>query len=104
MKSMKPKLIALSLLLTTLSACVSTTTKHNEPLRLMDGSNLFIDNGKVIKITDKTGATVDIQKGKMQELANGDFLYIRRDGTVRKIEESKSSHSYGSNSNNNHSH
>ncbi len=102
---MKLKLIALSLLLTTLSACVSTATKHNEPLRLMNGSNLFIDNGRVIKITDKTGATVDVQKGKMQELANGDFLYIRRDGTVRKIEESKSSYDHSSKSNSNgHSH
>ncbi|MFK5948302.1 MAG: hypothetical protein QM500_05995 [Methylococcales bacterium] len=101
---MKLKLIALSLLLTTLSACASTATKHNEPLRLMDGSNLFIDNGRVIKIADKTGSTVDIPKGKMLELANGDFLYIRRDGTVKEIEESKSSHGDSSKSSSGHSH
>jgi hypothetical protein len=101
---MKIKLIALSLLLTTLSACVSTTTKNSEPLRLMDGSSLFIDNGKVVKITDKTGVAVDIQKGKMQELANGDYIYIRRDGTVKKMGESKSSHGHSSKSSSGHSH
>ncbi len=79
--------------------------KSNKPLHLMDGSTLFIDNNKVVKMTDKTGVTVDLQKGKMQELANGGFIYIRRNGTINKIGESKSSHrNNSSNSNSGHSH
>ena len=101
---MKIKLISLSILLITLSACVSTASKSNKSLQLMNGSNLFIDNGKVVKITDKTGASVDIQKGRMQELANGDYIYIRLDGTVKKMGESKSSHGHGSKSSSGHSH
>ena len=101
----KIKLISLSLLLIILSACASTATSNSESLRLMDGSNLFIDNGKVVKITDKKGASVDIQKAKMHELANGDYIYIRRDGTVNKIEASKSSHGHKSESSSSgHSH
>jgi hypothetical protein len=104
MKPMKIKLIALSLLITTLSACVSTSTKSGESLQLMNGSVLVIDNGKAVEITDKTGSTVNIQKGKMQELANGDYIYIRRDGTVSKMGESKSSHGHSSKSSSGHSH
>ncbi len=102
---MKIKLISISVLLVTLSACASTAKNSSESLHLMDGSNLVIDNGKVVKITDKTGETVDIQKGKMQELANGDFIYIRRDGTINKIGESKSSRGHNSSSSSSgHSH
>jgi ABC-type Fe3+-hydroxamate transport system substrate-binding protein len=101
---MKIKSILFLLLLITLSACASNTTKSNEPIQLMDGSNLFIVKGKVVKITDKTGATVEIQTGRMQELANGDYIYIRRDGTVSKMGESKSSHGHSSKSSSGHSH
>ena len=101
---MKIKLISLSLLLITLSACASTATKSNDPIQLMDGSNLFIDNGKAVKITDKTGETVSIKKGGMLELANGDYIYIRLDGTVKKLGESKSSHGHSSKSSSGHSH
>jgi len=95
---MKIKLITLIIMLITLTACVSTSMKSSESLLLRDGSNLFIDNGKVVKITDKTGAIIEIQRGKMQELANGDFIYIRRDGTVNSIGTSKSSHGHNSKS------
>jgi len=100
---MKIKSTLLSLLLLTLSACASTATKSSEHLQLMDGSNLFIDDGNVIKITDKTGKTVS--KSGVLELANGDFIYIRRDGTVTKIEENKPSHGHNSKSSSSgHSH
>ncbi len=101
---MKIKLITLSLLLVTLSACVSTATKSNKSLPLINGSNLFIDNGKVVKITDKTGATVDIKKGRVLELANGEYIYIRRDGSVDRMGESKSSDGHSSKSSSGHSH
>ncbi len=96
------KTIILSLLLTTLSACVSTTTKDSESLRLMDGSKVIIDNGKLVDIIDKTGEISSKNSG-MMELANGDFIYIKRDGTVNKLESSSSSHGHNSKSNNNSS-
>ncbi len=101
---MKTKLISISLLLVTLSACVSTATKNSESLRLMDGSNLVTDNGKVVKITNKIGETISIKKGGMLELANGDYIYIRQDGTVKKMEINKSSHGHSSKSSSGHSH
>jgi hypothetical protein len=101
---MKIKSISLLLLLITLSACASNATKSNEPIQLMDGSNLFIDKGKAVKITDKTGETVSIKKGGMLELANGDYIYIQRDGSVKKMGGSKSSHGHNSKSSSGHSH
>jgi hypothetical protein len=101
MEFIKIKLTALSLLLVLLSACAFTATKKNETLQLMDGSNLVIKNNKVVKITDKTGEIVSIKKGAMLELTNGNYIYIRLDGTVKKIEINDSSSSHGGHS---HSH
>jgi len=98
---MKINLISLSILLITLSACASTAIKSNGSVQLIDGSNLFIDNGKAVKITDKTGETVSIKKGAMMELTNGDYIYIRQDGTVKKIEIDDPSSSHAGHS---HSH
>ncbi len=98
---MNIKLTLLSLLLITLSACALTSTKSNESLQLIDGSNLLISNGIVTKITDKTGETVSIKKGAMMELTNGDYIYIRQDGTVKKIEIDDPSSSHAGHS---HSH
>ncbi len=100
---MKLKIIVLSLLLTTLSACVSTPTKSNESLRLMDGSMVIIDNGKLVEIFDKTGAVASKRSG-MMELANGDFIYIKRDGTVNEIKSNNSSDGHNSKSSSGHSH
>ncbi len=101
---MKIKTITFLLILVTLPACVFTATKSSESLRLMDGSNLFIDNDKVVKFTDKAGATIEIQKGKMHELASGEFIYIRRDGTVNKIGGGESSHGHSSQKSSSHNH
>jgi len=102
MEPIRIKSISLLFLLLTLSACASTT-KSNGSLQLMDGFNLFTNNGKLVKITDKTGNIVS--KRGMLELANGDFIYIRRDGTVTKIEENKPSHEHNSKSSSSaHSH
>ena len=102
---MKIKSILLSVLLATLSACTSTATNSSEPLHLIDGSNLVIDNDIAVKIIDKTGAAINIEKSRMYELANGNYIYIRRDGTVNRIGESNSSHRKNSKSSNSgHSH
>lgn len=101
---MKIKSIAISLMLIALTACASNAIKRDGTLKLMDGSSLVVDNGKVVKMIDKTGAVGDIKKGGMLELANGDIIYIRQDGTVDKMEESESSHGHHSNSSSGHSH
>ncbi len=85
-------------MLITLSACASTSTKNDDSLQLMDGSNLFIDNGKVVKITDKTGKPISIEKRRMLELANGDFIYIRKDGSINKLKTSNNSDGHNSKS------
>jgi len=95
---MKIQLILLPLLLVTLSACALTAQKSNESLQLMDGSNLVIENSQVVKITDKTGEMVSIKKGAMIELATGDYIYIRLDGTVKKIKINESSNNHSGHS------
>jgi hypothetical protein len=54
------KTILISLFFVAISACVST--KSNESLQLMDGSYLFIDEGKAVRITDNTGEAVAVKK------------------------------------------
>ena len=90
---MKITIFALSLLLVTLAGCASITLVKNQYLRLSDGSHIIIENGKAIKITDKTGAMVTVKKG-MLSLANGDFIYIRQDGTVKITEMNNSPHTH----------
>ncbi len=92
---MKIKLTLISLLLSLLSACASTAPSQ-ESLHLMDGSSLYIDSGKVVKMTDKTGAVVEIKKGKAWALEEGGYVYIRQDDTIKKIGESSSAHGHGS--------
>jgi hypothetical protein len=70
----------------------------------MDGSNLVIDNGKVVEMTDKAGQPVSIVKRRMVELANGDFIYIRKDGSVNKLKANNNSHGHNSKSSSGHSH
>ncbi len=82
---MKLKSIFVLLLLISLSACTLTPQKSNESLQLMDGSTLVIKNNHVIKMTDKTGEIVSIKKGAMMELNTGNYIYIRLDGTVKRI-------------------
>jgi hypothetical protein len=97
---MKIKIIVLSLMLITIAGCASITPIRNKSLRLIDGSSLIIENGKAIKITDKTGATRTVKKGTMT-LANGDFIYIRQNGTVKITEMNNSAHTHNSNNSDN---
>jgi hypothetical protein len=99
-KPKKIKIIVLSLLLITIAGCASIAPVRNKSLRLTDGSNIIIENGKAIKITDKTGATVAVKKG-MMVLANGDFIYIRQNGTVKITEMNNSAHTHNSNNSDN---
>lgn len=102
---MKLKSIALSLLLITLSGCAGTATKSNEVLQLEGGSKLIVDNGTAVQLIDKSGATLSVEKSRMMELSNGDFIYIRKDGTVNKLEKSNdSSQGHSSKSSSGHSH
>jgi len=94
MKPMQLKSIFLPLLLITLSACALTPQKSNESLQLMDGSTLVIENNYVIKMTDNTGEIISIKKGAMIELNTGNYLYIRLDGTVQKININNASNNH----------
>ncbi|MDQ7089123.1 MAG: hypothetical protein Q9M50_00520 [Methylococcales bacterium] len=87
---MKIKLISLIFLLFVMTSC-ATITRENKPLKLKDGSSVFIENEQVIKIIDKTGKIVSIEKGVMLELVNGNFIYIRRDGKVNNLKTPKPS-------------
>ncbi len=98
---MKIKIFALSLLLVTVAGCASITPIRSQSLRLINGSNIIIENGKAIKITDKSGTPVTVKKG-MLSLANGDFIYIRQDGTVKITEMNNSPHTHNSNSSDEH--
>ncbi len=92
-KSMKIKIVVLSLLLITMAGCASTTPIRSKSLRLTDGSTIIIENGIAIKIIDITGATVTVKRGQMA-LANGDYVYIRQDGRVKITEMNNSSHTH----------
>ncbi len=82
------KTILIAFILITASACATTDTaiKTNESLQLMDGSYLFIESGKAVRIVDSTGEPVSVKKGAMMELASGNFIYIKQDRSVTKID------------------
>jgi hypothetical protein len=95
------KLILIALFLVAVSAC--TAMKSNESVQLMDGSYLFVDEGKALRIVDSTGAELAVKKGTIMELENGKFIYISQDGSVnkiktdsysRKLDENNSGHSH----------
>jgi len=81
------KTILITFILITVSACATTNTavKANESVQLMDGSYLYIESGKAVRIVDSTGEPVAVKKGAMMELANGNFIYIKQDRSVNKI-------------------
>jgi hypothetical protein len=57
-----------------------------------------------VEITDKTGQPVSIVKRRMVELANEDFIYIRKDGSVNKLKTSNNSDGHNSTGSTGHSH
>jgi hypothetical protein len=95
------KLILIPFLLVAISACAAM--KSNESIHLMDGSYLFVEEGKAERIVDSTGEIVGVKKGTIMELANGNFIYIKQDGSVNKIKTDSYSRKLDEN-NNGHSH
>ncbi len=75
--------------LTFIVACASTTkhdsVREKDVLQVIDGSTVFIEYGKVVHIVDSQGKTVPVKKGAMMELADGNFIYVRQDRSVKKI-------------------
>ncbi len=100
------KSILIPFMLLTVVACASSNPalKNNESVQLMDGSYLYIEGGKAVRIADSTGEPVAVKKGAMMELANGDFVYVKRDGSVNKIETDSHAHKHDSNAVSGHSH
>jgi hypothetical protein len=97
------KTILISLFFAAISACAST--KSNESLQLMDGSSLFIHEGKAVRLTNKAGEAVAVKKGAMLELENGNYIYINQDKSVNKINTDNNSHAHDTNSSSSgHSH
>ena len=96
---MNKKLIPLSLLLVAISSCALVNSK--ESIHLMDGSTLFIDGGKAVRIVDSTGKTRAVKKGAL-ERANGSVIYIKDDGEVKKPKSYSHSNTYNSDSSGGH--
>jgi len=100
------KSIIIPFILLAVAACASSNSamKNNESVHLMDGSYLYIEGGKAVRIIDSTGEPAAVKKGAMMELVNGDFIYVKRDGSVDKIKTDSHSHTHKSNSTSGHSH
>ncbi len=100
------KTLLIPFILIMLSACASTNTsmKNNEFVQLLDGSYLYIEGGKAVRVVDNTGEPATVKKGAMMELANGNYIYIKQDGSVNKIDTDSHASKHGSSGMSGHSH
>lgn len=55
----------------------------NEPLKLMDGSYLFINEGGSMRMVDKTGNPIQMKDGVAMALQDGTFIIMENKKILR---------------------
>jgi hypothetical protein len=70
-------LALIPLLLLSASVCATEAANNNEPLKLKNGSYLFINQDNTMRMVDSAGKPLNMKDGVEMELSNGDLIMMK---------------------------